>query len=96
MSAPIDVLAVMGKSANAAKINATTFPESRVLRAYAEDVEQVRAVVAELIEALRETTAAIGYLNRAYPPGELAGAWQRNDAFDKAKSALARITGDTE
>lgn len=76
----IDVLAVMDDAAT--YVNSESIP-----------LREARAAVSELIEALRETTAAIGYLNRAYPPGDLAGAWQRNDAFDRAKAALARIGG---
>ena len=49
------------------------------------------AVVAELIEALQEATAAMDYINTAHP--ESSGAWQRCDAFGKASAVLARIGG---
>jgi hypothetical protein len=54
MGEPIDVLTTLRKAANSARMNAQAHPESRILRAHAEDVEESRAAVAELIEVIND------------------------------------------
>ena len=49
----VDVLEVMKRSCNVSRLTAEAHPESRFLRAYADDAVEARAVVAELIEAVR-------------------------------------------
>lgn len=89
MSAPVDVLEVMRKSANAARINARNHG-GEVLTQFAEDSEAAREAVAAMIEALDG-------IEQAYcrAGGKLTRDERTEDRkrLIAARAALARVKG---
>lgn len=94
----VDVLAVMGRMATASFVAADDHPESAALARLQRDAEEARAAVAELIEALRESDAALAVCRARWPfqpsPAQMPAAIACAEARRRNAAALARIGGD--
>jgi hypothetical protein len=92
MSAPVDVLAVLDRCVDSARVNAKSMLGNdlgtEAISIYG-DLNAARSAVAELIEALAEARA---YVRMCTPAPDLpAEAWGR--VMDRTGAALARCKG---